>query len=271
MVEFDLSFTQDPQWISQREKEWEEAVLGLSPTLTKKELNNVKAYFFTGIKPKGFYIHPMEAICYFPVCTISSIEYCLQFYTDTKIEEEDLRSIYSLLTFELKNEAEAKNRIEVFKHFFGEHYNPERKLARELGPFYHPDKLVPRNADSLLSSIVRTLNWLEEEKQKEPVWIYLMDYVFSVLPAADVRLYDVDVEKKPRFWLGVEPCDRLYRMLVRFLKDVALGASPNSPHPSDSKKYKFCQDFYHRMENMDHYPGQLKQIWVNAKAAAQQQ
>lgn len=269
MIEFDLSFTQDPQWIAEREKEWQQRLPGYS-TMTRKQLNDFRQYFFTGVRSKCFDYEPGTAISNFPALSPASIEYCLQFYAGYKIKDFDLQSIYRVLISDLKNEAEVESRLEVFRYFFGERYDPERKLAKELGPYYQHDKVVPLTADHLFGSIVRTTRWLKKESD-EPIWIYLMDYIFSVLPSVDVRLYDVNVEQKANFRIGDDPSGWMYQMLTRLLKDVALGAGPNSPHPADSKKRKFCQDFYNRMENMGHYPGQLKQIWENAKAAANQQ
>jgi hypothetical protein len=91
-----LDITQDPQWLEQRNKLWLELERNVSEDLTRKEVKNIKDFFFTGIASKNSWIKAIGMLDYFPVFTVEGIAWCLQNQVDASLSDDDFQSIQAV-------------------------------------------------------------------------------------------------------------------------------------------------------------------------------
>lgn len=92
----DLSFTKDPNWISQRELQWKEIENIYREGSTRKEVMALKNYFMTGENPASL-ISVSSIIKLFPAFTVEGIQYCLNNYVSSSISDEQLERIQQVL------------------------------------------------------------------------------------------------------------------------------------------------------------------------------
>ena len=85
----DLSFTNDPQWQAERERLWQGIEKDLKANFRRKELSDLKHYFFTGEAIGTYASDDAGKIGYFPVQTEEGWDYVL--------EREKIRSILPVL------------------------------------------------------------------------------------------------------------------------------------------------------------------------------
>ncbi|WPP47490.1 hypothetical protein [Pseudomonas sp. AN-1] len=73
-----LDITHDPQWLAQRELLWQAIKRETAEGLTKKELEDIRTFFFTGIPRKNSWLPPSRMLDFFPVFTVEGIAWCLR-------------------------------------------------------------------------------------------------------------------------------------------------------------------------------------------------
>src|SRR5690606_30598882 len=75
-----LDITHDPQWLAQRELLWQAVKRETAEGLTKKELEDIRTFSFTGIPRKNSWLPPSRMLDCFPVFTVEGIAWCLRTY-----------------------------------------------------------------------------------------------------------------------------------------------------------------------------------------------
>lgn len=204
-MKFDLTFTGDNDWIENRLKCWQKIEGYVAEELTRKQLEVIKEYFFTGIVPKGKRINPTTAVLFFPAYTKEALEFVFweRVSFNGSINEDRLfKQIQAdaSLNLDFWPGAENEEKISIFKILFGDHYDPDRKF-----PFLINGEKEFReysySASDLFSIVLgRFLVWCKSEGKECSVWPDLVDYMLSLIPYVEPWVFKEDLSDSERYF-----------------------------------------------------------------------
>src|SRR5690606_2092904 len=263
----DLSFTKNPEWIEQRERQWKEIEGPYRDGSSRKEVALVKHYFMTGEKPDKI-LDVGTILRLFPVFTVEGIQYCLNNYVSSSVSDEQYKRIQHLLanqdsvvgvTFQEKKT--------IFEFTFGELYSKHRGFPFSIA------------GDTVLREISVSSNYLfslgtgvysfikRNEHYYTKHWLYLHDYLFSILPYVEKRIFFEDTLKEKIF------LDEARGDIIRSRLEYIMNACFKLPNPSenpedDQERIVYLNEFRLRMDALEE-PVELKQIWESIKAKYQ--
>jgi hypothetical protein len=257
-----LDITQDPQWLEQRNKLWLQVERDISEDLTRKQIKGIKDFFFTGIESKNSWMNAANMLEYFPVFTVEGIAWCLQNQVDSNLSDDDFQSIQR--TFGLLHNVpglSCEEQVFLFKHVFGEHYDPHRVFPFLLGDEtqYRKINLHVNLAFDYLTSVY---SWLDGDDEPYAYMAQLIGYFFSLIPFVDERLFQFEEV------LDVLPGSVRQASCQSRLKKImrACFTYPKGVVIEGEAQRRYLAEFKARMDNLDHYPGELKQLWMSIKA-----
>lgn len=196
-----LSCTQDPAWIAEREIAWQKIEDNLARGFTKKEFLIRKNYFFDGIKPKTE-MCPDGLLAYFPLCTEEAVRFVLHEYVDaTKVGADQYFSLLRAFTLNLGYwpGASAEQKVNLFQMVYGTSYQPNRKFPFLLGDeTTHRD--IDYDANGQFSAFLRCYSRMPFFKpdDDELCWLdaRMVDYFMSLLPYAGEELFIQETDIK---------------------------------------------------------------------------
>lgn len=221
----DLSFTQNPDWIKNRQDAWDKMEDSLAEGRTKKALEARKNYFFYGIPPK-IQLYPVEYMQYFPAPSYEGLKFAIGSYIDAKnIEDRQYRSMQLAFSQNLEHwpGLSSDDRLRLFKLAHGETYDPERKFPFLIGNeetyrdfAYGADGyfsvMTSRFARCFGSDEVNNLFWLSPE---------ITQYYLSIIPKVDSMIFSLSVteeEKKKKVGsTNLEGTQSFLNTLIKFL------------------------------------------------------
>lgn len=267
----DLSFTQTPEWIKERETLWENEVCEFDDDTSRSDIKWLKSYFMTGILPKTKKRLFCSRIEYFPSFTIEGIQFALKNNFPEGVSDEDYKYFVKIFTARLNNipGVTTNNRAELFKYVFGVTYQANRKFPFLIGdeqehrPLnYHPNWL--------LFTGTRVEYWLKSNDEPEHYWSLLLDYFFSLIPEVNPKIF---VDSYPEGcayddlgggvdWAGGQ--EGFYGLL----KTCAHYVDPTNGAPEGESRRKYVREFNKRMDNLAVYPLNLKDSWGKLKAGS---
>lgn len=262
----DLSFTKDPNWISQRELQWKEIENIYRERSTRKEVMALKNYFMTGENPASL-ISVSSIIKLFPAFTVEGIQYCLNNYVSSSISDEQLERIQQVLAnqdFVVGVTPEKKKGI--FEFTFGKVYEKRRAF-----PFLISNEVLEKeillSSNYLIESGTGVYSFIKRNKKIHTNhWLRLHDFLFSLFSFVDKRIYDEDAQKAGG--VGGIAVD-----IIRSRLDYIMNACFKLPNPSenpedDQERIVYLNEFRLRMDALEE-PVELKQIWESIKAKYQ--
>lgn len=193
----DLSFTQDPEWVKNRQMAWEGIEDSLAEGRTKKELEARRRYFFSGVKPTTA-LYPVEYIEYFPLPNQIGLGYVIgTFIDEKKVKDHQYRSMQLAFSQNLEHWPGLKldDRLQLFKLAHGDTYNPSRKFPFLIGKetsyrdfTYNADGyfsvMTSRCATCFGSDEVNSLFWLDST---------IVEYYLSIITKVDQMIFSLNV------------------------------------------------------------------------------
>lgn len=266
---FDLSFTQDQQWIEGRSRLWAEVEPGIKEGLSKREVQRWKDYFFTGIVAKSGKYAPGALVEFFPSFSKEGIAYCLKNNMSEKIGDDEYRQVQALFETNIHTVAGLTRgaQLELFKYVFGESYDPERKFPFLIGS-ESEYRAITLHPNLLFESLCSTNNWLKRKHVLEPIWPAVLDYGFSLIPYVDTRIFRIGEANKSKgeYLDGGVRSDIAQAKLIGVSRYCFKYPDPTEGAPEGESRRQFLREFRERMENLNHYPGDLKALWESVKA-----
>src|SRR5690606_18776255 len=110
--------------------------------------------------------------------------------------------------------------------------------------------------------------WLEDARLNPPIWVDLAGYHFSLYPHISPKLFSLSVQEGAE----VEYIDGSVRLrqqqivlreILRWCFDYP---DQTKGAPEGAQRRQYLKDFRERMDSLDYYPGELKQLWESIKA-----
>jgi hypothetical protein len=257
-----LDITQDPQWLEQRNKLWLELERDISEGLTRKQIKGIKDFFFTGIVAKNSWLNAVKMLVDFPVFTVEGITWCLQNQVDASLSDDDFQSIQRI--FGLLHHVpglDCEEQVFLFNYVFGERYDPHRLFPFLLGDETQcrPITLHVNLAFDYLTSV---FHWLGGDDESYAYMAQLIGYFFSLVPFVDERLFQLEEGRGSLPGsVGLASCQCRLKTIMR-----ACFTYPKGVAVEGETQRRYLAEFKARMDNLDHYPGELKQLWLSIKA-----
>jgi hypothetical protein len=258
-----LDITQDPQWLEQRNKLWLELERDISEGLTRKQIKGIKDFFFTGIVAKNSWLNAVKMLVDFPVFTVEGITWCLQNQVDASLSDDEFQSIQQVFAGLLYTVPglSCEEQLFLFRHVFGERYKPHRLFPFLLGDAtqYRPITLHVNLAFDYLTSVY---SWLDGDDEPYAYMAQLIDYFFSLMPFVDERIFQLGEANVLLPGSGsAAPTQSRLKKIMR-----ACFTYPKGVVIEGEAQRRYLAEFKARMDNLDSYPGELKQLWVSIKA-----
>lgn len=264
----DLSFTKDPQWISQREQQWELIKQNYSSELTRKQRDVYRQYYLTGIPPKNYSdIYLENYILLFPLQTKEGLTYC--FKHNIKADHEQLDRVVSLLCmryFDTSEELGYPASLQLFDLFWGDRFDPNGEL-----PFLIADeqsyRRVRNNSASLLYMLVHRLNgWLKypSEDIDEPIEVVKINYFFSLLPHIPKEILSLNpIVERDSMTSDERDGISVRNVLVSLLKSTSTKFIRDQESEDGPKKIAFLKNLAARFDDLifPEYPQELIDHW----------
>lgn len=203
-----LDITQDPQWIAQREVLWQAERHSIAEGLTKKQLEDIRTFFFTGVPRKNSWLPPARMLESFPVFTVEGLAWCLQTYgvsenNDFPAGGPDYMVVQQLFCSRLSGVPGLgrEEQFQLFKYVFGDTYDLGRKFPFMIGQegIFRPIEL---HVNHLFSDAMSTCIWLRRANEEEPLWSNLLDFFTSLIPHVDVRVFEQEVTESNHVYIG---------------------------------------------------------------------
>ena len=260
-----LDITQDPQWLEPRTRLWLERERDVSEGLTRKEVKPIKDFFFTGIATKNSWIKATGMLGSFPVFTVEGISWCLKTQVEASISDDEydyIQQVFAGLLYDVPG-LSCDERVSLFHNVFGVRYEPDRLFPFLLGneTQYRPITLHVNLALDYLTAVSR---WLDGDDEPYAYMACLQDYFFSLIPFVDEKIFKLEEapikERLPGRVILASCQGRLKQLLescFSYPKGVAIEGEPQR---------RYLAAFRERMDNLEHYPGELKQLWESIKA-----
>lgn len=265
-----LDITQDPQWLAQRELLWQAEKRKVAEGLTKKELEDIRAFFFTGAPRKNSWLPPARMLDFFPVFTVKGIAWCLRTYGASENRDKpawgsDHEKIQRLFVNSLDTVPglPREEQLHLFHYVFGETYDPLRRFPFLIGE-ESEQRAFELHANNLFESGCgsKVYSWLMRADRDEPLWSALLDFFFSLVPHVDVRIFDQKMEERRQTTLQksvrLDLTQERLRKIMTWCFDYP---DPTKGAPEGESRRRYLAEFRTRMDSLESYPGELGQVW----------
>jgi len=261
-----MNFTEDPDWIAQRQALWKDCLENRSweEELSKKQLRGLHTYFMTGNLVPGAPRAIEERIFFFPRVDIEGIQHVLKYNIPEGATDKDVSALKLFFSVGIADvpALSSEQAAEVFRHIFGDSYHSDWHL-----PFFVNDETDYRQSyldpNHQFSCGAKTVVWLKVEDASPDMWSHLKSYWFSLLDHVDPILFRQDDRSRRPPNVNVKLLPRTFRRLLGFCAhgiDVSKGADWGE------ERRQYMQDFRERMESLDG-PQELLELWSNVKKA----
>lgn len=258
----DLGFTADPDWIARRTEQWLPVEENLSDSFTKREIAQWKTYFFTGQLPDGAKISPTEILQCFPIFNKESVEYCCKKLISPRLNQHEYDYIQYMFFGGLRYVPDLSfdEKLKWFYAIYGDCYKPNRVFPFLIGneTTFRPITIRPLEMFDITFGI---RDWLDG-KCEQSIWNVYREYFFSLLPCVDEAIFS-------------KPIGRAYlkgrvgtaqAKIIALIKYCFYYQDPDPTSPQSAARHDYLAFFRDRMDNLDHYPGELKALWESMKA-----
>lgn len=267
-----LDITRNAGWVARREVLWKMEKRKIAEGLTKKQLEDIRAFFFTGIPHEGSWLQPARMLDCFPVFTVEGIAWCLQAYGATDKKDRgcpDARTDYMEVQCLFLRGLDSvpglgrNERFQLFRYVFGETYDPSRRFPFLIGVEsecrsfeLHANNFFEFGCGS------KVYSWLKRAGDDEPLWVGLLDFFFSLMPHVDVRIFDQRMEESGLVYLekGVR-LDTTQSRLRKIMTWCFDYPDPTKGAPEGESRRRYLAEFRSRMDSLENYPGELSQVW----------
>ena len=242
----DLSFTQNPQWISEREEHWKPIEDFLKENNRKKVVDQLKNIFFTGVIVNPEDIKEGFAILYYPLQTAEAWDYLFQ---DTRLAPKCFKDYMSAPLMGSYNDKffwEAGARLRFFDYFHPATYQPVIKSRVPIG---REQKVVEIELDvyELFGSMCSKLSQFVNDGNPT-ILTQRLEYFFSTLDNIG-DLEHPDGRKR----------SKISRIIYRLLQSYFI-YEPEIKAGDVLEQKAFLTRFYNHIANNPVHPS-IKAIW----------
>lgn len=259
MAEIDLSFTSDPQWISEREKVWDVWHIGLEKEMNADQLAKYKHYFFSGEVLDGAYISDEGLFESFPLQNEAGWNYVLSYLMKDASEFNYLIKE----TFQDRSDEEifphrAPNELARWEYFLVDSFE---LLVKSKVPIRQAGiceiELDPYDTFCRISTGI--LGFLERGKGGDwPKWVRKQDYYWSIFPYIDDTCFSAKE--------FTDKSDAAYFLKRLFDNFVSLKIKTDYIDQNNTRP-KFFKMMEEKMDGMySQLCPKVQQLWDEAKA-----
>src|SRR5690606_15334684 len=224
-----------------------------------------RVFFFTGIPRKNSWIPPARMLDDFPVFSKEGIAWCLKNYGVSEVNNPSIPSDFSTVQrLFLKRliyvpGVSRQGKVSLFKYVFGELYEPLRDFPFLIGG-EDTFRKVEFHANVFFESTTYVCLWLESLEQAEPLDAELLHFFFSLIPHVDKRIFDLEIHERVRIDRGVW-LDTTQSRLQKIMTWCFDYPDPTQGGLEGESRRRYLAEFRKRMDSLDHYPGELGQLW----------
>lgn len=272
-MSIDLSITNSPEWVAEREKNWPIVEDMISEGFTRKQIARYKKYFMTGERPAKNEIATTSYVEFFPLLTIEGIEFVCKNYLTSDIEFHHFRSILSAFMLRI-NELVGltdEERFALFDHIFGKTYDPERKF-----PFLIDDEAeyrpIPLSVVIQFQQIWTIFRrWFLDEHDTGLNTSRLIDYWFSLIPYIDPGLFlaklplKIKHGKETKEIQGFNLCTMNSELRRSIFGCVLTPPKEVLNSSTSAEKIAFLNEIAKRFDALEG-PAELKEFWELMKS-----
>ena len=254
----DLSITKDPEWIKSREIVWNYLEEDFKEGLRKKELQELKTYFFTGVFPGQRDFADRAYFKWFPLQTPEGWGYVFEHLVKQEKVFED--SFYAALGDLTGSGLSSEQELAMWDYFAGEEFQP---IVTSRVPIGKAANKISLNVD--IGNIAAEFKlfmdrWNSGSCDDEPKWKrrinYFISFVKSLPDASFIRRED----GKPSMREG-----RCIKMVFNAVCNPAYG---DDDHVLDGEKLEIRKNFTNYLFGVFDYmdmPSNMKSVWEEAK------
>lgn len=256
----DLSITKNPEWIQSRQAVWETLEEDFKEGLRKKELQELKTYFFTGVFPGQRDFPDRAYFKWFPLQTPEGWDYVLQYLVSEGKVFED--SFYASLGDLTGSGLTPEQELMQWDYFAGEEYKPTITSRVPVGK---EKKIVSFNVDAGKIAAKFSLGikgWLSGTYVDEPKWIKKINYFTSFISQLPDSTFEKDGDGE-----FIHRAAKAIKSIFKALIDSQLIVD-SSGHELTEEKKRFLVAFPIILDNLDASQG-LKTLWKEAKKGSQ--
>ena len=254
----DLSFTKDADWVADREKLWEPLEKSLRKNLRKKEVQDVRHFFFTGELLDTYKKGP-STFSYFPLQDKGGWDYVVEnFFIDKghykHVMDWTLQGAYW--------GHEIASQQERWEYFFGKSFSETVESNVPVGKT--SDKVIITLDVFRIHKIisVKLYSYITYGDYGEwPIWLKCINYYWSLWPYISDKCFE-DNE------LGIKgyPANTVYFIKKLFKHVVFFQPEEEYPDPNQTRP-KFLALLAEKMDEMyDDLCPRLQQLWDETKA-----
>ena len=254
----DLSFTKDADWIANREKLWEPLEKSLKKNLRKKEMQDVRHFFFTG-ELVGTYKKGSSTFSYFPLQAKVGWDYVVENFF---IDNSDYKNALDWTLQGAYWEYEVVSQKERWDYFFGETF---REIIESNVPIANIGEKVVITLDpfGVYTMISAKLSYYIEHGHygEQPIWLKGINYYWSLWPYISDECFELEDLGR-----NGDAADTAYFAKRLLEQVVCFQPRKNFPDPNQTRP-KFLALLAEKMDEMyDDLCPRLQQLWDETKA-----
>ena len=263
-----LSFTKDLKWIKERELLWKEREEDIKEELTKRQVANIKHYFMTGEVPKGGKIDVRTLVQFFPKLDIEGLTYCFKNNIPSDIDDEQFRRCQAAFcaTIDDYHSLSREQYVALFKFVFGERYDPRRKFPFLIGTDTDYRE-ISYDCSLLFEHLSGAVHWFRGKTIPKLYACEMLEFYFSMIPYVDERMFKRLAEGEREIMLPGGASTNCIRKVI-MLMQWAVNPPEFVSDPEEEERRRFLQSFYEKMNSLEYYPSDLKELWEEAKQGA---
>lgn len=254
----DLSITKDPEWIKSREVVWSSLEEDFKEGLRKKELQELKTYFFSGVFPGQRDFADRAYFKWFPLQTPEGWDYVFEYLVKHEKVFED--SFYAALGDLTGSGLFPEQELAMWDYFAGEEFQP---IVTSRVPVGKSANKVSLNVD--IGNIAAEFKlfmdrWNSGSCEDEPKWKKRINYFISFVTSLPDTSFIRREDGKPSTREG-----RCIKMVFNAVCNPAYG---DGDHMLDGEKLEARKNFTNYLFGVFDYmdmPPNMKSVWEEAK------
>ncbi|WP_323816599.1 hypothetical protein [Cellvibrio sp. NN19] len=254
----DLRFTQNPEWIAERENKWDGIKEDYSDGYSRKQREKFHHYFLTGqlINSKDIYFTQLFEL--FPLQSLDAHEYIFKsLFNAEKWSNKEIE--YFSRDVVLKGNL-YEDHEKIIRFYLGDSYDPNRKI-----PFLVKDEKENRafNPDpyNLILHMMRPITyWLKRWSEDEDycIGVVLLDYIFSLIKTQTEEYFGRVISDNPSKDIPWDERQEIKKVIARrlnfseFLRAVSVTSilhDRNIDSVNEKKGIK-AKEIFARLDNM---------------------
>ena len=258
----DLSITNDPEWIKQRESLWKPIGADFKKDFRKKEVDKIHRYFMTGTLLEGERLSDGAKFSWFPLQTPEAWDYVLEYLFCSQDVERELKNKFHFQFGDLSQRAMSfGEELALWDYFAGDTFQPIFKSRVPVGP---EKKIISFEVDH--ENVVSHFNlgmdgWFGGEYSSLPKWVQRFNYFLTMLPHMK-SLEFVRLTNSGRLEIRVEA---LVSKIFKYIVTPPYGKYLPLSDEALEVRHEFAKDAVLKLDAVN-MPPAMKKHWEDTKA-----